>query len=102
MDRDTWLTRILDAVRDLADERYQESESGCAPRVPRSIRAPKRSFGSLTATISALSSPRLQRYAARAHSSGGEAARIASPAWRRMRKLAHATLETSAAPAANP
>ncbi|MCE3250106.1 MAG: hypothetical protein K0R41_3931, partial [Geminicoccaceae bacterium] len=24
MDRETWLRRILDATRDLADERYQE------------------------------------------------------------------------------
>jgi hypothetical protein len=43
----------------------------------------------------------LERYAARDHGSGGDAARVASPAWRRMRKLANTTLETFATRAAS-
>jgi len=59
MDRETWLKRILDATRDLAD--VIRSASGSAAKGPRSIRAPRRSCGSWTTTTSRASSPKLQR-----------------------------------------
>jgi hypothetical protein len=121
MDRDTWLRRILDATRDLADERYQERVwvRAQGPEVDSSTEALLRllhdyELGAFIAEagdkgwvsndqLAALRTLEnaLERHAARDHSSGDDAARIASPAWRRMRKLANAALETFAARAAS-
>jgi hypothetical protein len=121
MDRDTWLKGILDAIRDLADERYQERVwvRAQGPEIDSSTEAIVRlvhdfelkafiaeagdkvwvSNDQLTA-LQILENA-LERYAARDHTSGGDAVRIATPAWRRVRKLANATLETFAARAAS-
>jgi hypothetical protein len=120
MDRDTWLRRILDATRDLADERYQERVwvRAQGPEVDSSTEALVRLLDDYElkafiaeagdkawvsddqlAALRTLENA-LESYVSRDHS-GGEAARIASPTWRRMRKLAHATLETFAARAAS-
>jgi hypothetical protein len=121
MDRDTWLRRILDAIRDLADEHYQERVWVRAegPEVDSSTEALVRLLHDyeLNAFIAEagdkvwvskdqLAALRtlenaLESYVSRDHGSSGEAARIASPAWRRVRKLANATLETFAARAAS-
>jgi hypothetical protein len=117
MDRDTWLRRILDVTRDLADEAYQERVWVRAqrPEVDSSTEALVRllhdyelkDFITEASARGWLSNDQLaalrrlenalDRYAAHDHSSGGDAARIATPAWRRVRKLANATLETFAA-----
>ena len=121
MDRDTWLRRILDATRDLVDERYQERVwvRAKGPEVDSSTEALVRLLQDyeLNAFIAEagdkawvsnhqLAALRtlenaLEGYVARDHSSGGEAARITSPAWRRIRKLANATLDTFATRAAS-
>jgi hypothetical protein len=121
MDRDTWLRRILDATRDLADERYQERVwiGAHGPEVDSSTEALIRLLDDYElkafiaeagdnawvsrdqlAALRTLENA-LESHVARDHRSE-EAARVASPAWRRLRKLAHATLETFAAPVANP
>jgi hypothetical protein len=121
MDRDTWLRRILDATRDLADERYQErvwvraqgseADSSTEALIRLLDDYELKAFIAVAADKGWVSNDQLaalqtlenalERYVARDHSSGGEAARIGSPAWRRMRKLAHATLGTFAARAAS-
>lgn len=121
MDRDTWLRRILDATRDLADEAYQERVwvRAQGPEVDSSTEALIRllhdyelkAFITEAGDKAWLSNNQLaalrtledalERYAARDDSSGSDAARIATPAWRRMRKLANATLETFTARAAS-
>jgi hypothetical protein len=121
MDRDTWLRRILDATRDLADERYQErvwvrahgsevdSSTEALMRLLHDyeleafiVEAAEKGWVSndQLAALRTLENA-LERYVARDQGSGGEAARIARPAWRRMRKLANATLETFPARAAS-
>jgi hypothetical protein len=119
MDRDTWLRRILDATRDLADERYQERVwvHAQGPEIDSSTEALIRllddyelkAFVAEAGDKAWVSNDQLaalrdlenalERYAARDHGSSGDAARIASPTWRRMRTLANATLEAFAMPA---
>jgi hypothetical protein len=121
MDRDTWLSRILGAIRDLADEYYQERVwvRAQGPEVDSSTEALVRLLHDYElhafiaeagdkawlsddqlAALRALEHA-LERYAAHDHGSGGDAARIASPAWRKIRKVANATIETFAARAAS-
>jgi hypothetical protein len=121
MDRDTWLRRILEATRDLADQRYQERVwvQAKGPEVDSSTEALIRLLEDYElktfiaeagekawvsddqlAALRTLENA-LERYVARDRSSSGEAARITTPAWRKMRKLANATLETFAARAAS-
>jgi hypothetical protein len=121
MDRDTWLRRILDVTRDLADEAYQERVwvRAQGPEVDSSTEALVRLLhdyelkdfiteagakgwvsNDQLAALRRLENA-LDRYAAHDRGSGDDAARIISPAWRRIRKLAHATLETFAARAAS-
>jgi hypothetical protein len=120
MDRDTWLKGILDAIRDLADERYQERVwvRAQGPEIDSSTEAIMRLLHDFElkafiaeagakvwvsndqlAALRALENA-LESYISRDHGDG-EAERIAGPAWRRMRKLANATLETFAARAAS-
>ena len=118
MDRETWLRRILDATRDLADERYQERvwARGEGPEVDSSTEALIRLMDDYDlaafiaeaadkAWISNEQLAALQRLdaALARYTAGGQrgddAVRIASPEWRNTRKLARATLETFATPA---
>jgi hypothetical protein len=119
MDRDTWLRRILDTTRDLADERYQERVWVRAegPEVDSSTEALVRLLDDyeLNAFIAEASDKAwvsndqlaalrtlenaLESHVARDQRSSE--APIANPAWRRIRKLANATLETFAARAAS-
>jgi hypothetical protein len=120
MDRETWLTRILDATRDLADERYQERVwvRGEGPEVDSSTEALIRliddyelaAFIAEAAKKAWISNEQLAalrkldtalaRYAAN-DQGGDDAARIASREWLRMRGLAKATLEAFTTPAAS-
>ena len=120
MDRDTWLRRILDATRDLADERYQQRVwvRGEGPEVDSSTEALIRllddydlaAFIAEAAEKAWISNEQLAalrrldaalaRYASR-DGGGDDAARIASPDWHRMRKLAAAALGTFATRAAS-
>ena len=113
MDRETWLRRILEAIRDLADEHYQQRVwvRGEGPEVDSSTEAICRlvddydltSFVAEAATNAWVSKDQiaalqrldtaLARYAA-GDQSGQDAARIATPEWQKIRKLAKATLET--------
>jgi hypothetical protein len=113
MDRDTWLRRILDTTRNLADERYQERVwvRGEGPEVDSSTEALIRlmddydlaTFIAEAADKAWISNEQLAalrrldaalaRYAAD-DQGGDDAARIASPEWRKTRKLAKATLES--------
>jgi hypothetical protein len=113
MDRETWLRRILDATRDLADERYQERvwARGEGPEVDSSTEALIRLMDDydLAAFIAEAADKawisnqqlaalrRLDAALAR-HTAGDQgrddAARIASPEWRKTRQLAKATLES--------
>jgi hypothetical protein len=120
MDRDTWLKGILGATRNLADERYQKRVwvRAQGSEVDSSTEALMRllhdyeleAFIAEAAEKGWVSNDQLaalrtlgnalERYVARDHSNG-DAARIATPAWRRVRKLANAALETFAARAAS-
>lgn len=120
MDRDTWLRRILDSTRDLADVDYQERVwvRGEGPEVDSSTEAVCRlvddydlpSFIAEAAEKAWISNEQLAalrklevalaRYAA-GDQSGDEAVRIASPKWQKVRALAEATLDTFRAPAAS-
>jgi hypothetical protein len=120
MDRDTWLRRILDATRDLADVDYQERVwvRGEGPEVDSSTETLIRllddydlpSFIAEAADKAWISNAQLTalrkleatlaRYAA-GDQSGDEAVRIARPKWQRVRAAAEATLETFRAPAAS-
>ena len=118
MDRATWLRRILDATRDLADERYQERiwVHGKGPEVDSSTEALIRLIddydlaafiaeAAKKAWISNAQLAALRRLdAALARYSDGDqkgddAARTASREWLRMRELAKATLDTFTTPA---
>lgn len=120
MDRETWLRRILEATRDLADEGYQQRVwvRGEGPEVDSSTEAVCRLLddydlstfldeAAKNAWVSKDQIAALQRLdLALAHhaSNGDEAAnaiRIQSPEWRRIRKLAKATLEAFTTPAAS-
>jgi hypothetical protein len=113
MDRETWLRRILEATRDLADEAYQERVwvRGEGPEVDSSTEAICRlvddydlaGFVAEAATnawvskdqIAALQrlNAKLAQYAA-GDQGGQDPARIVTPEWQKIRKLAKATLET--------
>ena len=118
MDRETWLRRILDATRDLADERYQERVwvRGEGPEVDSSTEAlirliddydlaafiaeaAKKAWVS-NEQLAALRSldAALARYAAD-DQGGDDAARTATREWLLMRKIAKATLDTFPTPA---
>jgi hypothetical protein len=118
MDRETWLRRIIDAIRDLADERYQERVwvHGKGPEVDSSTEAlirliddydlaafiaeaEKRAWVS-NAQLTALRNldAALARYAAD-EQGGDDAARTASREWLRMREFAKVTLDTFTTPA---
>jgi hypothetical protein len=119
MDRETWLKRILDATRDLADERYQERVwvRGEGPEVDSGTEAICRLVDDydLAAFLAEAADKdwvsddqltalrRLDAALAR-HASNGEdaddATRIQSPGWQEVRKLAKATLEAFPTPAA--
>jgi hypothetical protein len=120
MDRETWLMRILDATRDLADERYQERVwvRGEGPEVDSSTEAVCRMVedydlanfldeAAKNAWVSKDQIAALQRLdvALARHAGNGEdaddAIRIQSPEWRKIRKLAKATLEAFTSPAAS-
>jgi hypothetical protein len=106
MDRETWLRRILEATRDLADERYQERVwvRGEGPEVDSSTEAICRlvddcdlpTFLAEAAKKAWLSKSQLTALerldaALDRHASNGEdaedAIRIQSPEWRKIRKL---------------
>jgi hypothetical protein len=120
MDRETWLRRILDATRDLADERYQERVwvRGEGPEVDSSTEAVCRlvddydlpTFLAEAAKKAWLSKPQLTALerldvALAHHASNREnaddATMIQSPGWTKIRKLAKATLEAFTTPAAS-
>ena len=118
MDRETWLKRILDATRDLADERYQERVwvRGEGPEVDSGTEALIRliddydlaTFLAEAAKNAWVSNEQLAalrrldaalaRYAAD-DQGGDDAARTATREWLRMRELAKATLDTFPTPA---
>ena len=118
MDRETWLKRILDATRDLADERYQERVwvRGEGPEVDSGTEALIRLIDDYDLAtflaeaaknawvsneqLAALRSldAALARYAAD-DQGGDDAARTATREWLRMRELAKATLDTFPTPA---
>ena len=113
MDRETWLRRILDATRDLADERYQERVwvRGAGPEVDSSTEALVRlmddydlaGFIAEAAAQDWISSDQLaalgrldtalERYAAN-DQEGNDAARIASSEWQNVRGIAAAALRS--------
>ena len=119
MDRETWLRRILDATRDLADERYQERVwvRGKGPEVDSSTEALIRLMDDYDLAAFIAEAERrawvsneqltalrnldaaLARYAD-TDQSGDEAVRLASPKWQKVRELAGATLATFPTPAA--
>jgi hypothetical protein len=120
MDRETWLRRILDATRDLADEGYQQRVwvRGEGPEVDSSTEAVCRLVddydlatfldeAAKNAWVSKDQIAALQRLdvALARHASNGEdaddATRIQSPGWKKIRKLAKATLEAFTTPAAS-
>lgn len=120
MDRETWLRRILEATRDLADERYQERVwvRGQGPEVDSSTEAVGRlvddydlatflAEAAKNAWVSKDQIAALQRLdvALARHASNGEGAddatRIQSPGWKKIRKLAKATLGAFTTPAAS-
>lgn len=118
MDRETCLRRILEATRDLADERYQERVWVRAegPEVDSSTEALTRlvddydlpafiAEAAKSAWVSNEQLAALRRleaalvcYAA-GDRGGDDAARIATREWRRMRELAEATLDSFTTPA---
>jgi hypothetical protein len=120
MDRETWLMRILDATRDLADERYQERVwvRGEGPEVDSSTEAFSRliddyhlaSFLAEAGEKGWVSNEQLAalrrldaalaRYAVNGENAD-DASMIQSPGWQKIRKLAMATLEAFTAPAAS-
>jgi hypothetical protein len=116
MDRNTWLERILGAVRDLSDADYQERVwvRGRGPEADSSTEAVCRllddydlagflaesgkrrwlsddQFAALRAIEVAL-----DNYLARDEDQIDDAVRIASPGWHELRKLARRTLEAFA------
>jgi hypothetical protein len=120
MEREIWLRRILEATRDLADEAYQERVwvRGEGPEVDSSPEAICRlvddyDFATFldeaakNAWVSQDQLAALQRLdAALAHYAGNgedgdDATRIRSPGWRKIRKIAKATLEAFTTPAAS-
>ena len=120
MDRDTWLRRILDVTRDLADVDYQERVwvRGEGPEVDSSTEAICRliddydlaTFLAQAAEKAWISEEQLaalrQLEAALAPYAGNgggadDATTIQSPGWHKIRKLAQATLETFTTPAAS-
>jgi hypothetical protein len=120
MDPETWLRRILEATRDLADEGYQKRVwvHGEGPEVDSSTEAVCRliddydlptflaeagekawiSKDQLTA-LRRLDAA-LTRYAMNSEDAG-DATRVPSPGWQKVRKLAKATLEAFTTPAAS-
>ena len=117
MDRETWLRRILDATRDLADERYQERiwVHGKGPEVDSSTEALIRLIddydlaafiaeAAKKAWISNAQLAALRRLdaALARYSDGGQkgddAARIASREWLRIREIAKTTLDNFTSP----
>ena len=120
MDRETWLRRILEAIRDLADEQYQERVwvRGNGPEVDSSTEAVCRLVedydlatfldeAAKNAWVSKDQIAALQRLdvaLARHASNGGDAedaTRIQSPGWQQIRKLAKKTIEAFTTPAAS-
>jgi hypothetical protein len=120
MDHETWLRRILEATRDLADHDYQERVwvRGEGPEVDSSTEAVCRliddydlpTFLAEAGEKAWISKPQLTALerldaALARHASNGEdaddAIRIQSPEWRKVRKLAKATLEAFTSPAAS-
>ena len=120
MNRETWLRRILEATRDLADERYQQRVwvRGEGPEVDSSTEAVCRLVedydlatfldeAAKNAWVSTDQIAALQRLdvALARHASNGEdaddATRIQSPGWKKIRNLAKATLEAFTTPAAS-
>lgn len=110
MDRDKWLGCILDATRDLADERYQERVwvRGAGPEVDSStVRLMDdydlAGFIAEAAAQDWISSDQLaalgrldtalERYAAN-DQEGNDAARIASSEWQNVRGIAAAALRS--------
>jgi hypothetical protein len=120
MDRETWLRRILEAIRDLADEGYQERVwvRGEGREVDSSTEAICRlvddydlaAFLAKAAENAWLSNDqlaalqRLDAALARDASNGedaDDATRIHRPEWQKIRELAKATLEAFTTPAAS-
>jgi hypothetical protein len=120
MDRETWLSRILEATRDLADEAYQERvwTRGEGPEVDSSTEticrlvddydlasfvaeAAKNAWVSKdqVAAVQRLDAA-LARYASHGEDAD-DATRIQSPEWQEIRELAKATLEAFTTPAAS-
>ena len=120
MDRETWLRRILEATRDLADEGYQERVwvRGEGPEVDSSTEAVCRliddydlqTFLAEAAENTWISNDQLAalrrlgaaltRYAVNGEDPD-DATRIGSPGWQKIRRLADATLEAFKTPAAS-
>ena len=120
MDRETWLRRILEAIRDLADEEYQERVwvRGNGPEVDSSTEAVCRLVedydlatfldeAAKNAWVSKDQIAALQRLdvaLARHASNGGDAedaTRIQSPGWQQIRNLAKKTIEDFTTPSAS-
>jgi hypothetical protein len=120
MDRETWVRRILEVIRNLADEEYQERVwvRGNGPEVDSSTEAVCRLVddydlatfldeAAKNAWVSKDQIAALQRLdvALARDASNGEdpddATRIQSPGWKKIRKLAKATLEAFTTPAAS-
>jgi hypothetical protein len=120
MDRETWLRRILEATRDLADENYQQRVwvRGEGPEVDSSTEAICRlvddydlprflAEAAKKAWLSKSQLTALERLdAALARDAGNgenaeDAIRTQNPEWRKIRKLAKATLEAFTSPAAS-
>ena len=119
MDRETWLRRILEATRDLADEGYQERVwvRGEGPEVNSSTEAVCRlvddydlaTFLAEAADKAWISKDQLTalerldatlaRYADNGEDAD-DATGIQSPGWKKIRKLAKATLEAFTTPRA--
>jgi hypothetical protein len=120
MDRETWLRRILEATRDLADEHYQQRVwvRGEGPEVDSSTEALSRlvddydlaSFLAEAADKRWVSNEQLAalrrldaalaRYAINA-GDADEASMVQSRGWQKIRKLATASLDAFTTPAAS-
>jgi hypothetical protein len=118
MDRETWLRRILEATRDLADEGYQERVwvRGEGPEVDSSTEAlvrlmddydlaafiaeaAKRAWVSNEQLVALRRLDAALACHAAADQGGNDAARIGSREWLRVREFARATLDTFTEPA---
>jgi hypothetical protein len=118
MDRETWLERILETIRDLGDAAYQERVwvRGEGPEVDSSteaisallddddldgfLSACRRQHWLSSGQLSALQAfeTAIDDYLARGDDRTSDRVRIASPEWQALQQLARRTLETFGPP----